>query len=89
MIHLQAQDYSIPWADEAFLEEYGPIAGRKCYEIMHGRDKPCVKCPTFEAFETRKNVISEWHRKDGRKFMTVVEPLPNDLPLLVEYAVEI
>jgi len=78
----------VPWADEEFINEFGPIENRKCYEIMHGRKSPCEKCPTYKAFDTHKPVISEWHRKNGRVYMTVVEPLPYELPLLVEFAVE-
>ena len=89
MVHLQAPDYSVPWADADFIDEFGPIEGRKCYQIMHGREKPCEKCPTFQAFKTKEAVISEWHRDEDHTYMTVVEPLPNDLPLLVEFMTEL
>lgn len=89
MVHLQAPDYSVPWADEEFIAEFGPIGKRKCYEIMHGRDSPCEPCPTFKAFETKETVISEWHCNNGHIYMTIVEPFPYDLPLLVEFAVEL
>jgi hypothetical protein len=88
MVHLQAPDYSVPWADEEFIDKFGPIENRMCYEIMHGRNSPCETCPTFKSFETKKPVISAWHRKNGQTFMTVVEPLSHELPLLVEFAVE-
>jgi DNA-binding CsgD family transcriptional regulator len=29
-----------------------PIAGRKCYEVYHGRSTPCRRCPTREAMES-------------------------------------
>ena len=88
MIHLQAPDYSIPWADEKFINKFGPIEGRKCYEVMHGLQSPCEKCPTFKAFVTKEPVISEWQLPNGQIYMTVTEPLPNDIPLLIETAVE-
>lgn len=89
MVHLQAPDYSVPWADEEFISEFGPIEGRKCFQIMHGRDKPCEKCPTFKVFETKEAVISEWHSFNGHTYMTVVEPLPYGVPLLIEFVVEL
>jgi len=89
MVHLQAPDYSIPWADEEFVAEFVPIKDRKCYEIMHGRNSPCEKCPTFKAFEAQDTVVSEWHREDGRVFMTIAEPLSPYTPLLIEFIVEL
>ena len=88
LIHLQAKDYTVPWANQEFKDAFGPIENRKCYEIMHGRKSPCEKCPTFKAFDTGQQVVSEWHLPDGRAFMTIVESLPNEVPLLIEYAVE-
>jgi diguanylate cyclase (GGDEF)-like protein/PAS domain S-box-containing protein len=31
-----------------------PLAGRKCYEAYHGRDRPCDVCPSRETLETGK-----------------------------------
>ena len=47
------------------------------------------KLPGREMNCTKKAVVSEWHCKNGKFYMTVVEPLPHDLPLLVEFAVEL
>ena len=88
MIHIQAPDYSVPWGDAGFINEFGPVEGRKCYEIMHGRDRPCEVCSTFKVFETKDPVISEWHSDNGRTYVTIVEPLAADSPLLIEFAVE-
>jgi two-component system cell cycle sensor histidine kinase/response regulator CckA len=32
----------------------GPILGKKCYEIIHGRREPCVPCPACRTLETGK-----------------------------------
>lgn len=88
MVHLQAPDYSVPWADKEFIDEFGPIEGKKCYEIMHGRRSPCEKCSTFKVFETNQPVISEWHRDTGCKLITVVEPFPGT-DFLIEVFVEL
>lgn len=88
MVHLQAPDYTVPWADEEFIEEFGPIEGRKCYQLMHKRESPCEICPTFEAFETEKTVVSEWDCDNGHTYLTIVKRLPHNLPLLIEFAFE-
>jgi len=89
MVHLQAPDYSIPWADEEFIAEFGPIKDKKCYEILHGRKSPCENCSTFKAFETKETVISEWHRDNGRIFMVIAEYLSPYTPLLIEFIIEL
>jgi hypothetical protein len=88
LIHLQAKDYTVPWANQEFKSRFGPVEGRKCYEIMHNRKSPCKRCPTFQAFEDNQPVITKWSDPTGQKFMTIVEPLANDVPLLIEYAVD-
>jgi hypothetical protein len=89
MVRLQALDYSIPWADAAFIDEFGPIENRKCYEVMHGRDKPCETCPTFKAFDSKEPVISEWHRDADHTYLTVSKSLPDGIPLVVESLVDL
>lgn len=86
MIHIQARDYSIPWADEDFIKEFGSIKGRKCYEIMHGLKSPCNVCKTFEVFKSGDTITSEW-RRNGDNYMTIVNPLLKGIPLLIEYMV--
>ncbi|MZG54562.1 MAG: hypothetical protein F3743_08680 [Nitrospinae bacterium] len=88
LIHLQAQDYTIPWANDAFKNRFGPIEGRKCFEILHDRNSPCAKCPTFLAFSNHQPVIREWVLSEEETYMTVVEPLPNEVPLLIEHMIE-
>lgn len=31
-----------------------PMAGKKCYEVYHGRSEPCRVCPSIVAIQTRK-----------------------------------
>ena len=36
-----------------------PLAGKKCYEAYHGRDKPCDVCPSRRTLETGQAVHEE------------------------------
>jgi PAS domain S-box-containing protein len=36
-----------------------PLEGKKCYEVYHGRSKPCRTCPTIRALNTGKLEMSE------------------------------
>ena len=35
------------------------LEGKKCYEVYHGRSKPCNNCPTLRALETGKLEMNE------------------------------
>ncbi len=52
-VSARAPDYSMPWVNKRFVEEFGESAGRPCYEVMYGRSQPCSRCPTFEVLETK------------------------------------
>jgi len=48
------KDLNILWANDVAKELFGDdIVGKKCYEVYHGRDKPCEPSPclTLKAFE--------------------------------------
>lgn len=36
-----------------------PLEGKKCYEVYHGRSRPCHTCPTIRALDTGKPQMNE------------------------------
>jgi PAS domain S-box-containing protein len=72
--HLQAPDYSIPFANKKFREQFGNPEERPCYSVMHKRASPCEVCTTFRVFDSKKNDVSFWTALDGRSYMTVCTP---------------
>ena len=44
-----------------------PMAGKKCYEVYHGRSEPCRACPSTVAIRTKKAAceVVPMHGKDG------------------------
>jgi PAS domain S-box-containing protein len=72
--HLQAPDYSIPFANKMFRERFGNPEERPCYTVMHKRASPCEVCTTFKVFDSKKNEVSLWTALDGRSYMTVCTP---------------
>ena len=75
-VYLQARDYSIPFANARFLEQFGDPGKRPCYEVIHGQGEPCEVCPTFRVFETNTPEVWEWTSRDNRTFMIYDEPFP-------------
>jgi PAS domain S-box-containing protein len=92
LAYLQAPDYSIPFANSSFRALYGDIEGRPCYEVLHGRAKPCDECPTFEIFDTGEPKVWEWtDPSQGRVYLACEHPFADDdgSPLVLDLAIDI
>ena len=89
--HLQAQDYSIPFANKVFRERFGEVQNQHCYKLMHDRSEPCEVCTTFKVFDQEKNVNSIWDSQDGKTYLTVCTPFTDmdGSPLVMEMALDI
>ncbi len=89
---LQAQDYTIRFANRRFIEEYGDPMGRACYKHIRGCDDPCEQCPTSIVFDTKKSHvwISDYSSRD-RVYQVYGEPfIDSDGSMLVlEFSIDI
>ena len=80
------RDLRIVMANKAFGCQYDmpieEIAGKYCYNICHGEDRPCYEtgheCPVKHTFETGKShtVIHSHKDKKGRPFYVEVKSYP-------------
>lgn len=91
LFHVQAPDYSIPFANKFFKERFGEIENKKCFEIMHKRTSPCEKCIPFKIMDTQKSETSIWNAFDGKNYLTIMTPFSDvdDSPLILEMAIDI
>ena len=89
--HLQAPDYSVPYANKLFRERFRAPENIPCYSLMHQRDEPCEVCSTFRVFDGEERVTSEWNALDGRTYLTVCTPYTeiDGSPLVMEMAMDI
>ncbi|MFT4520181.1 MAG: PAS domain S-box-containing protein [Halioglobus sp.] len=89
--HLQADDYSIPFANKEFRKRFGDPETLPCYSVMHQRDRPCEPCETFRVFDTKENEQSIWTALDGRTYFTVCTPYQDadGTALVMEMAIDI
>ncbi|MFQ5444524.1 MAG: histidine kinase dimerization/phospho-acceptor domain-containing protein [Nitrospinales bacterium] len=89
--HLQASDYSVPYANKIFRERFGDPEKRKCYDLMHKRSMPCDVCSTFGVFDTKENVSSVWKANDDKTYLTLCTPFEDidESPLVMEMAMDI
>lgn len=89
--HLQASDYTVPFANKVFRERFGDPQERLCHDLMHNRTQPCEVCTTFKVFDHGKNETSVWDSQDGRSYFTVCTPFTDvdGSPLVMEMALDI
>jgi two-component system cell cycle sensor histidine kinase/response regulator CckA len=88
--YLQEKDYSIRFANRVFKETYGESAGRRCHQVIWGREAPCESCPTFRVFETGEPVSWESIHQDGRAFQVYDLPFsdPDGTELVLEISID-
>ncbi|MBF0612133.1 MAG: response regulator [Magnetococcales bacterium] len=90
-VYLQAQDYSITYANHEFRQIFGEPGDSPCYRVIANRSDPCQECPTFDVFRTGHPKSWEWNHPDGRNFIIYDHPFQDqDGRLLVlEFGVDI
>lgn len=72
--HLQAKDYSIPFANKMFRDVFGDPESLTCYQLMHERSAPCEPCNTFNIFDSIKTESNTWTSKSGKTYLSVITP---------------
>ncbi|WGI16927.1 PAS domain S-box protein [Methanonatronarchaeum sp. AMET-Sl] len=74
-------EMNILWANKAAARSVdrkpGEIEGCKCYEVWHGREDPCQRCPVLKALDTGKKHQGEVESPDGRYWLISANPVKN------------
>ena len=75
-------DLKVKWLNKVAADSAGKkpndIIGKHCYEIWHGRKKPCKNCPIILARDTGKIHEAEIQGPDGREVYIRGYPLKNE-----------
>jgi signal transduction histidine kinase/NO-binding membrane sensor protein with MHYT domain len=89
--HLQAPDYSIPFANKMFRERFEDPENKPCYTAMHQRSIPCEVCTTFKVFDSQENAYSVWKSLSQHTYLTVCTPFKDvdGSDLVMEMAIDI
>ncbi len=70
LIVYQGLDHTIIWANKAAADSLNlkpeDLIGRRCYDLWHGRQKPCEVCPVALARDTGQSQQGEVKTPDGR-----------------------
>lgn len=66
-IYLQSPNYTIKYANRYFIDHFGEINDKKCYNVLWNREDICEHCPSSKSFETNEPNEWEWNQApDGR-----------------------
>ncbi len=89
--HLQADDYTVSFANKMFRDRFGDPEKGTCYQLMHERSTPCEPCGTFKVFDSLETASSVWTSQDGKTYLTAVTPFDESdgTTLLMEMAIDI
>jgi len=90
-VYLWAPDYSVRYANERFTKLFGDPKGKRCYQVVYGREQPCPHCRASQVHESGTPLSREWTRQDGRTFMIHNVPFvdTDGSPLVLEFGIEI
>jgi diguanylate cyclase (GGDEF)-like protein/PAS domain S-box-containing protein len=76
-VYIVNQGYDIEYINPVLKKEFGPTAGRKCYDYFHDRQEVCPWCKNKDVMEG-KTVHWEWHSPKNQKTYDLMDtPLKN------------
>lgn len=79
VIYYAGRDMKIVYANRAAAgsldREPDDLVGKRCYELWHGRNVPCHRCPVIEALDTGERCERELATPDGRVWLIKGNPV--------------
>lgn len=54
------RDYTVRFSNRVARQIFGECDGKKCYAMLHGRDRPCISCPPFGLLTDKATKVHEW-----------------------------
>jgi PAS domain S-box-containing protein len=88
---LLTTDYRVSFANRFFRKRFGESRGRRCYEYLFKRIKPCAVCETYKVLKTGSPHRWEWTGPDGRNYDIYDFPYKDadGSPLIMEMGIDI
>lgn len=77
-IYIISEDYTVEYMNKFMKAYFGDGVGKKCHEVLLGRDKPCEWCKYDEIFEKNETHHSEIYLESvGKNFALSELPVTN------------
>ncbi len=88
---LLTPDYRVPFANRYFEQRFGKCEGRRCYEYLFHRTRPCENCEAYNVLKTNLPQHWEWIGPDGRNYEIHDFPFADvdGSPLVMEVGLDI
>jgi len=88
---LLGEDHSIRFANGRFLDFFGDPFGKRCYEILRGKECPCAECPLPRVLETGVGHTTELTSHKGRTYMVYDNffPVEDDFALMLKVGIDV
>ncbi len=79
-VYILDTDHNIVQANQALADFLGTtpdtLMGKRCHEVIHGRDKPCPNCPHNVVTKKKKTITLEtYDEKHNRHLLSTATPL--------------
>jgi PAS domain S-box-containing protein len=88
---LLTPDHHVAFDNRFFRQRFGESHGRRCFEYLFGRSKPCEICETYTVLKTNAPHHWEWMGPDGRIYDIYDFPFTDTdgFPLIMEMGIDI
>ncbi len=88
---LLSPDYHVPFANKFFRDRFGESRGRRCFEYLFRRKKPCENCESYTVMRTGQRHHWQWTGPDGRTYDIHDFPFRDwdGSPLVMEMGIDI
>jgi PAS domain S-box-containing protein len=67
------KDYTIQFMNRILVKIYGNMIGKKCYKLLHGKDKPCQWCLSQRVFDEKKTLRWNYRSDKNKHIYDVIE----------------
>jgi len=65
-VAVKDRHYMVRFANEKYVDLFGPVDGRPCYRLQTGRNVACEHCPMVTVLAERRLIDWEWNGPSGR-----------------------
>jgi signal transduction histidine kinase len=90
-LELVDSDFAIRHANRWMLDQFGPVAGRRCYEVLTADGRACPGCPLRRRHAIKEPVRLEVDGVGGRRFLLSCSPVrqPDGRVFLLELVADV
>ena len=76
-VDIVSNDYEVIQQNQALIDRFGDVAGKKCYTAYMALVAPCNPCPMVKALKNKRLEKAEMRAADGRYYEIFSAPLTN------------